>query len=76
MGFRVWGLGFGVWGFRYLGFGVPYFSTFFLKGTIMKYKFILFLPGYLKAQLRDLKGSVSDLLKGSWDLVSKVISRL
>ena len=48
----------------------------FLKGTIMKYKFILFLPGYLKAQLRDLKGSVSDLLKGSWDLVSKVISRL
>ena len=42
----------------------------------MKYKFILFLPGYLKAQLRDLKGSVSDLLKGSWDLVSKVISRL
>ena len=23
---------------------------FFLKGTIMKYKFILFLPGCLKAQ--------------------------
>ena len=30
----------------YLGFGVPYFNTFFLNGTIMKYKFILFLPGY------------------------------
>ena len=25
-----------------LGFGVPYFNTFCLKGTIMKYKFILF----------------------------------
>ena len=25
-----------------LGFGVPYFNTFFLKGTLMKYKFILF----------------------------------
>ena len=29
-----------------LVFGVPYFNTFFLK------QFILFLPGYLKAQYR------------------------
>ena len=34
----------------YLGFGVPYFNTFFLKGTTMK-KLSFFLPGYLKAQL-------------------------
>ena len=34
-----------------LGFGVPYFNTFFLNGTLMKYKFIpFFLSGYLKAQ--------------------------
>ena len=33
-----------------LGFGVPYSNTFRLKGTNMKYKFILFLPGYFKAQ--------------------------
>ena len=31
-----------------LGFGVPYFNTFFLKGTIMKYKCILFSPWLLK----------------------------
>ena len=31
------------------GFGVPYFNTFFLKGTIMKYKFILFSPWLLKS---------------------------
>ena len=35
---------------RQLGFGVPYFNTFLFKGTIMKQKFIFFLPGYLKAQ--------------------------
>ena len=33
-----------------LGFGVPYFNTFSLNGTIMKYKFILFSPWLLKAQ--------------------------
>ena len=32
-----------------LGFGVPYFNTFFLKGTIMKLKFILFSPWLLKS---------------------------
>ena len=32
-----------------LEYGVPYFNTSFLKGTIMKYKFIPFLPGYLKS---------------------------
>ena len=31
----------------YLGFGVPYFNTFF-NGTIVKYKFILFSPWLLK----------------------------
>ena len=31
------------------GFEVPYFNTFFLKGTIMKYKFILFSPWLLKS---------------------------
>ena len=31
----------------FLGFEVPYFNTFF-KGTIMKYKFILFSPLLLK----------------------------
>ena len=31
-----------------LGFGVPYFNTFFLKGTLISLYF--FLPGYLKAQ--------------------------
>ena len=30
------------------------FEYFFLKGTIMKYKFIVFLHGYLKAQHRGL----------------------
>ena len=38
-----------------LGFGVPHFSTFFLKGTIMKIKvYTFFLPGYLKAQFWHL----------------------
>ena len=32
-----------------LGFGVPYFNTCFLKGTLMKYKFILFSPWLLKS---------------------------
>ena len=27
---------FQVEGFRFLGFGVPYFNTFFLEGTLMK----------------------------------------
>ena len=34
---------------KLLGFGVPYFSTFFLIGTIMKYKFILFSPWLLRS---------------------------
>ena len=39
----------------FLGFGVPYFNTFFLNGTLMKKSLYFFLPGYLKAQfqLRD-----------------------
>ena len=32
-----------------LGFGVPYFNTFFLNRTLMKYKFILFAPWLLKS---------------------------
>ena len=32
-----------------LGFGVPYVNTFFLKGSIMKYKFILFSSRLLKS---------------------------
>ena len=32
-----------------LGFGVPYFNTFFLKGTLMKYKFRLFSPWLLES---------------------------
>ena len=32
-----------------LGFGVPYFNTFFFKGTLMKYKFRLFSPWLLKS---------------------------
>ena len=32
-----------------LGFGVPYFNTFFLKEPLWNY---FFLPGYLKAQFR------------------------
>ena len=37
-----------------LGFGVPYFNTFFLKGTLMKYKFILFSPWLLKSPVEYL----------------------
>ena len=33
----------------FLGFGVPYSNTFFLNGTILKYKFILFSPWLLKS---------------------------
>ena len=38
-------------GFRVpiLGFGVPYFNTVVLKGTIMKQKSILFSPWLLKS---------------------------
>ena len=36
-----------------LGFGVPYLNTFFLKGTIMKSKFILFLPVYSPGKTDD-----------------------
>ena len=36
-------------GESYLGLGVPYFNTFFLRGTIMKYKFIPFSPWLLKS---------------------------
>ena len=36
-----------VWGI--LGFGVPYFNTFFLNETKMKYKFVLFSPWLLKS---------------------------
>ena len=32
-----------------LGFGVPYFNTVFLNGTLMKSKFILFSPWLLKS---------------------------
>ena len=32
-----------------LGFGVPYFNTFFLNGTLMKHKFIRFSPWLLKS---------------------------
>ena len=32
-----------------LGFGVPYFNTFFLKGTIMKKEFMLVFPWLLKS---------------------------
>ena len=35
-----------------LGLGVPYFNTFFLKGTIVKYKFILFSPWLLKSPVK------------------------
>ena len=35
-----------------LGFGVPYFNTFLLKGTIMKYKFILYSPWLLKSPVK------------------------
>ena len=40
-----------------LGFGVPYFNTFFLKGTNMKYKFILFSPWLLKSPVYILEVS-------------------
>ena len=43
----AWVLGIG----GLLGFGVPYFNTFFLKGTFMKQKFILFSPCLLKSHL-------------------------
>ena len=60
LGFRVQGLGI-LWfsgsgcrdptsaSFRKPGFGVPYFNTFFLKGTLMKQKFLLFSPWLLKS---------------------------
>ena len=32
--------------------GVPYFNTFFLKGTLILY---FFLPGYLEAQYRTIR---------------------
>ena len=39
----------------FLGFGVPYFNTFFLKGNHYEKKSLYFLlPGYLKAQLKGL----------------------
>ena len=37
-----------------LGFGVPYFKTFFLKGTNMKQKFILFSPWLLKSPVKKV----------------------
>ena len=33
-----------------LGFGVPYFNTFFLKEPLWNKSSYFFLPGYLKAQ--------------------------
>ena len=39
--------------FVLLGFGVPYFNTFFLNGTIMKNSLYFFLPGYSESQLRQ-----------------------
>ena len=33
-----------------LGFGVPYFNTFFLKEPLWNTSLYMFLPGYLKAQ--------------------------
>ena len=41
-----------IWSTILLGFGVPYFNTFFLKGTLMKYKFILFSPWLLQSPVR------------------------
>ena len=35
-----------------LGFGVPYFNTFFLKEPLWNKSLYFFLPGYLKAQFR------------------------
>ena len=37
----------------------------FLKGTIMKYKFIRFLPGYLKAQLLSIKPDLESYCRPS-----------
>ena len=37
---------------RTLGFGVPYFNTFFLKEPLWKKSLDFFLPGYLKAKDR------------------------
>ena len=39
----------GVPGMSLVGFGVPYFITFFLEGTIMKSKSILLSPWPLKS---------------------------
>ena len=33
-----------------LGFGVPYFNTFFLKEPLWNTSLYFFLPGYLKAK--------------------------
>ena len=37
-----------------LGFGVPYFNTFFLKEPLWNKSLYFFLPGYLKAQFKGL----------------------
>ena len=37
-----------------LGFGVPYFNTFFLKGNHYKKKFILFSPWLLKSPVKSI----------------------
>ena len=41
-----------------LGFGVPYFNTFCLKGTVMKKKFILFSPWLLKSPVEPPKNLI------------------
>ena len=46
-----------------LGFGVPYFNTFFLKEPLWNKSLYFFLPGYLKAQF-----------KGSFKLKDRVIT--
>ena len=43
-----------------LGFGVPYFNTFFLKRTIMKYKFILFSPWLLKSPVEETRWTAGE----------------
>ena len=41
-----------------LGFGVPYFNTFFLKEPLWKKSLDFFLPGYLKAKSKGVKGGL------------------
>ena len=36
----------------FLGFGVPYYNIFFLKGALMNKSLYFFLLGYLKAQFK------------------------